>query len=552
MILTVVLSSLGFAVSSCLEGEASCTYQGVDKGLCAKLGDCIPCVDSTTWVSNYNNCDGYVEGQDSHAYCTSADDRGDGLFPYQACPRGCRMCSYEAVLRAGECAAGFTKLYKLSGSDSVADARFGISKAESQCFTGCSDDQYLRRKMDYLGGVSNRYNEADFGCESFGFDQYHEPAASVLVAEMNTGAGEVGVFKLKVENGHVWGRYTAPPSSAPDTLSPTMADVDDGSIDVTFEFGTGCEAGSGTFEKYMGIENAQNDIGIIPKGTRNVKITLQLGREDLDIRLFDTTAASDFYTEGKALIAWCEEKPGEECNYGIRELVPLGGGPGETVYTAPNNESMTIKYSGFAPNPIAPNKGNEFIEIVGEVVADLRMSAFAYETGDVTINYEWDAGETDCCKGTAACTGSFTKFGLKEKDVALVGYIPVGVKDVRIDLESPDNGDLDIRLYDTSRVDEFDKGKAIIAWCGTPDCNKGALGSSIETGHLEETIENYDGTANDYRYSGYNGVPAADGSKRWGTEFVEITGVTERPLMMEVFSYLPGSADLTYSYWIDI
>jgi len=548
MILTVVLSLLGFAVS-CEEGYASCTHQGVQKGACVKLGDCIPCVDSTTWVSDYNNCDGYVEGQNNHEYCDE-DEKG-GVFAYQACPRGCKMCTYEGVVQAGECAAGFTQIYKLSGQDTVADARFGIRSADYQCFTGCGDagDQYLRRKMQYLGGWSNYNNEAKFGCQFKGFAQYHVPAASTLVTEMST---PLGSFKLNVYNGHVWGRFTAPPSAAPETGSPTIAD-DDGSIDVTFEFGTGCEAGSGTFEKYMGIADAQNDIGIIPKGTRNVKITLELGDDDLDIRLFDTTAASDFYTEGKALIAWCDEKKlgeGEECNYGIRELVPDNGGPGEAVYVAPNGESMTIKYSGFEPDVFQASRGDEYIEIVGEVVADLRMSAFAYKTGDVTIKYEWEAGTTDCCKGLAACFGSFTKYGLKEKATALVGYIPVNVRDVRIDLESPDNGDLDIRLYDTSRVDEFAKGKAIIAWCGGEDCNRGALGSSTETGHLEESIANYDGTANEFIYSGYNGVPASDGTAQWGTEFVVINGVTERPLMMEVFSYRKGSAILGYSYWI--
>ncbi len=102
-----------------------------------------------------------------------------------------------------------------------------------------------------------------------------------------------------------------------------------------------------------------------------------------------------------------------------------------------------------------------------------------------------------------------------------VGRIPVGKRNVKINLNSP--VDADIQLYDVKT------GEAIIDW---------------ETGLINESTEVtkvYRGVS--YRYSGYNGT-----NGNLGDEFVEILGDTNRELILYAYGYRAGNASMEYSF----
>jgi len=128
---------------------------------------------------------------------------------------------------------------------------------------------------------------------------------------------------------------------------------------------------------------------------------------------------------------------------------------------------------------------------------------------------EFDWG-TDCDSGS----GQFAQF-INYYDVTVIGEIPVDKRNVRIDLDSPD--DVDIQLFDKAT------GKAIIAWP-----------YGLLNGPTTDVVD-YQGVS--YRYSGYNGV---DGEL--GHEYVEILGDTNRVLVIKAFGYAAGDAEVTYSY----
>mmetsp|Transcript_40181 Transcript_40181/g.107699 ORF Transcript_40181/g.107699 Transcript_40181/m.107699 type:complete len:172 (-) Transcript_40181:122-637(-) len=163
------------------------------------------------------------------------------------------------------------------------------------------------------------------------------------------------------------------------------------------------------------------------------------------------------------------------------------------------------------------------------------MKAFAFEAGEALVEYEWDRVQTTCCLGTAACTGSFSSSIAKGGTVD-IGSIPTGKKNLKVNLEC--SSDVDIQLFDLEDTSSFSDGKAIIAYCeDTSTDNCGALGNN--DGSAESTTY-YSRT---YAYSGYEGV---DGKA--GYEWVKVSGVLNRELMMKAYGYAAGDAAITYEY----
>ena len=76
-------------------------------------------------------------------------------------------------------------------------------------------------------------------------------------------------------------------------------------------------------------------------------------------------------------------------------------------------------------------------------------------------------------------------------------------------------------------------------------CNKGPLGNN-DNGREEQAV--YRGRA--YSYSGYNGNKHVAGGSP-GNEYLRVSGLVNRPLMMKAYGYASGTALIKYSYYED-
>jgi len=257
----------------------------------------------------------------------------------------------------------------------------------------------------------------------------------------------------------------------------------------------GC-SGSGTFEQqiesYNGDYNKSVYVGEIPKGIQGLHINL-ISDKDVDIRLYGDN--------NDKIVHW---------PYGILSF------PREESKAYKN---VTITYSGF--NGVGGKKGNEYITIAKTTPTKMRMEAFGYEAGYATVNYSWTGKEG--CSPKKAGTGDFTQ-NIKAKETSLVGTIPPHIKDVTIQLTS--DKDLDIQLYGAD-------GTAIVSW--EP---KGLLFDSAK--------QEIDYHGMHIEWSGYYGV---NGQK--GNEYIKITGTTSEMLVMKVYGYEAGSAEVHYSWGKD-
>ena len=102
-----------------------------------------------------------------------------------------------------------------------------------------------------------------------------------------------------------------------------------------FDWGAGCDGGTGTFSVNLTTAGQVVDVGFIPSGKWNVKVFLT-SSSDVDIQIFDTEDISTF-PEGQAVVAWCPNP--KTCNIGAL-------GSSETAGTA-QYKSMKIGYSGY-------------------------------------------------------------------------------------------------------------------------------------------------------------------------------------------------------------
>lgn len=127
--------------------------------------------------------------------------------------------------------------------------------------------------------------------------------------------------------------------------------------------------------------------------------------------------------------------------------------------------------------------------------------------------FDWGG---DCSSGS----DSFEHY-VAQNDFVTVGTLPAGKRQVRIDLQSAT--DVDVQLIDATT------GVEIIAWP-----NGLLAGANLASA-------TYAGVT--YRYSGYNGSGGQQGH-----EFIEVLGETNRNLVMKAFGYAAGSARVDYSW----
>ena len=254
-----------------------------------------------------------------------------------------------------------------------------------------------------------------------------------------------------------------------------------------FDFGE-C-SGSGTFQqeihKYTSLEDAIT-VGEIPQGIKGLNIQL-ISDNDVDIRLYGEN--------NDKIVHW---------PYGI-----LKGSAEETgIYKV-----TSVTYSG-----VGGQLGHEFIRIDDATPRALTMKAFGYKSGHATVNYSWTGKEG--CVALKSGSGHFTQ-DVQQNSTTLVGNIPANINNVEIYLTS--ENDIDIQLYG-------EDGTAIVSW--KP---KGLL-----SGSSEASLVYHDMNITWSGYSGTHGHP--------GNEYIKITGNTSEPLVMKVFGYQSGTANVDYSW----
>lgn len=258
-----------------------------------------------------------------------------------------------------------------------------------------------------------------------------------------------------------------------------------------FDFGE-C-AGSGSFEQqivhYGGDYEKTTTVGSIPEGIKGLEVTLTSDK-DVDIRLYGNN--------NDKIVHW----PNGILNNRGNETKDYKG--------------INFTYSGY--NGIDGQKGNESIEVEGITPTALTMKAFGYEAGYATVDYSWTGKEG--CTAKASGSGSFTQ-EINQNTTSLVGTIPADVNNLKINLSS--NKDIDIQLF-------AQDGTAIASWKPT----------GIMSGSKKQTIDYHNMTIT---WSGFNGTEG-----RAGHEYIEIKGKTTESLVMKVYGYQSGNANVEYSW----
>lgn len=255
-----------------------------------------------------------------------------------------------------------------------------------------------------------------------------------------------------------------------------------------FNWGGACEGGSGEFQQPI-AHQAVIDVGEIPPEKNNVQINLN-SEADVDIQLIDKET-------GHKIIAWPDgdlHGLGEEC----------------TTY-----EGAEYCYSGY--NGDGTNYGHEWIRVNGATNRQLVMKAFGYAAGEADVQYSWEALPDCVDQGN----GTFSQHILRNAIVD-VGVIPEGKQNIKIELTSPE--DVDIQLYDGD--------DALIKW---PDGRMNGPGVQTLT-HKGMNIT----------WSGYNG----DGTNL-GNEYIHIQGNVAADLTMKAFGYAEGDAQVDYAWGVD-
>ncbi|CAA6801210.1 MAG: odd Oz/ten-m homolog 4 [uncultured Sulfurovum sp.] len=262
-------------------------------------------------------------------------------------------------------------------------------------------------------------------------------------------------------------------------------------LQASFNFGS-C-SGSGTFEQQIIYYNKNYEqtalVGTIPQGIQGLRISL-VSEKDVDIRLYGENE--------DRIVHW---------PYGLHF---------EATQTTKPYKDVNVTYSGY--NGVGGKKGHEFIEVDGATPTVMTMKAFGYQAGYATVNYSW-TGKVGCTQNPSG-TGSFTQT-LEQNATSLVGTIPPNVDNVKINLTS--ETDLDIQLYGAD-------GTAIASWKPT-----GLLAGPTKQSIIYQDMN--------ITWSGYNGV---DG--QLGHEYITVTPKTTEVLVMKVYGYQAGEANVTYSW----
>jgi len=130
----------------------------------------------------------------------------------------------------------------------------------------------------------------------------------------------------------------------------------------------GCiDQGSGSFTQAIS-KNGTVEVGMIPEGKSNIKITLTSDK-DVDIQLYDGETP---------LVMWDDD-----------ETALLHG---ETKESA-TYKDMVITYSGY--NGDGTNYGHEYITVKGKVSTPLTMKAFGYAAGEAKVDYAWGVPDAE-------------------------------------------------------------------------------------------------------------------------------------------------------------
>jgi len=185
----------------------------------------------------------------------------------------------------------------------------------------------------------------------------------------------------------------------------------------------------------------------------------------------------------------------------------------------PGQTKLYIKVDGGAAGATVTIKGTKKIPGTGIEWVDVKeLLNLSVAPPDEESGFNWGSR----CDGG---TGSFEQ-AIEQDAVVDVGEIPAEKHQVRIELQSP--SDVDIQLVDQ------ETGFKIIAY---PD---GLLGG--DDGNAQACA-----TWNDvqYCYSGWDGDQTPSGK---GNEWITVTGDTNRPLTMKAFGYAAGNALVRYSW----
>ncbi len=271
-----------------------------------------------------------------------------------------------------------------------------------------------------------------------------------------------------------------------------------------FNWGNACDPGCGDFGQP--IQNkAVVTVGTIAKDKKDIRIELS-SKNDVDIRLKDKET-------GEYIIAWTGD-PSTEGQL---------NGPQQECWTDPTQ--VEFCYSGY--NGTDSTLGKEWIEIRGVTNRELVMEAFGYAAGTADIRYKWLAPNNCVDKGE----GEFVQ-AIDLRANTLVGDIPAGKSDIRIELKTEGGKDVDVRVMDK------ETGKYVIAWTGLPH-TQGNLNGSVH--------ECYTNSSNiTFCYSGYDGVGADKGH-----EYITISGTLDKTYVMSAFGYAAGNATVRYAWGVD-
>lgn len=251
--------------------------------------------------------------------------------------------------------------------------------------------------------------------------------------------------------------------------------------------------GSGTFEQHIDAYNNDYekivDVGDIPKGIQGLHIEL-ISEKDVDIRLYGEN--------NDKIVHW---------PHGILN---------KSYLTTKPYKGVDVSYSGY--NGTHGKQGHEYIDITGKTPTAMTMKAFGYRSGYATINYSWTGKEG--CTPNSNGSGTFIQ-DIQQETTSLVGTIPPNMKDLEIKLSS--EKDIDIQLYGRD-------GTAIVSW----------KPAGLLNGPNKQSIV-YHGMK--IEWSGYNGV-----NNKKGHEYIKISGKTSEMLVMKVYGYETGKANVHYSW----
>ncbi|MCA9679211.1 MAG: hypothetical protein KC464_29545, partial [Myxococcales bacterium] len=262
-------------------------------------------------------------------------------------------------------------------------------------------------------------------------------------------------------------------------------DVADVSQASTFDWGSDCSSGSGSFTDAIPYRSTKS-VGLIPVGKRDVSIELD-SAVDVDVQLVDRAT-------GTQIIAW-----------------PSGLLHGATA-ACTTYRDVEYCYSGY--DGVGGAKGHETIAIHGDTNTELEMRAYGYVAGDAEVRYAWLPVTT--CNETG--DGAFSAY-LDRAQVATIGDIPAGKVGVEVRMAAAE--DLDIQL--------FDGDVALVRW---PDGRLSGAGT--------QTLAYRDMTIT---WSGYNG----DGTGL-GHEYLRIDGAVTTTLTMKAYAYQAGTAQVSYRW----